>query len=1128
MNMSKHRVKSFVVIAVIFSSLSLGCKKDDTLFEKVSSFSSGIDFENRLEENADLNVLYYDYIYNGAGVAIGDLNKDGLPDLYFSGNMVPNKLYINQGDLEFKEVTEEVGAREREGWKTGVTMADVNGDGWLDIYLCYAGLDSQQRSNQLFINNGIDGSGKISFSERAMQFGLDAPGTYSTQAYFLDYDVDGDLDLFLLNHGIDYQSSFSNSIQRKAERHPEFGNRLFRNDGGVFKDVSAEAGIFGGWLNYGLSAAVCDFNGDNLPDLYVSNDFDERDFFYLNSGDGKFKEVLKESFGHISKFTMGTDAADINNDGYPDLITLDMLPEDNYRQKLLKGPDGFDKYDYFVKKGFHFQQMRNMLHLNRGIDSTGAPVFSEIGQLAGISNTDWSWASLFADFDNDGHKDLFISNGYLRDFTNLDFQKYDFEDARQKLVAKGINMKSAEGKNFMFEYVNKMSSIKVRNYVFKNSGDLTFQNMSERWGLDDKNLTNGAAYSDLDNDGDLDMVVNNLNESSAIYRNNSRELNGNNYIRVRLVGYMQNTNALGAKVFIKTDDGQTQISEAYFARGFLSSVDPTIHFGVAKNASIAEVKIIWPDRKETVLKHIPVNQILTVKYGDFSKASPIVEREPPIFSDVTLKTNVVFEHRENSFVDYRNERLLLFKLSNQGPRMAVGDIDGNRLDDFFVTGAADQPSATYLQKSEGAFVQTIDDAFNSDATYEDVAPLFFDVDGDKDLDLFVVSGGNEFPKDSPKYQDRLYLNSGKGNFKRIEGAIPGRTGGGGSCAAATDYDNDGDEDLFVGGWTLPGSYPRHSPSRLLRNDTQNGQVIFADVTEKMLPVLHGAGVTRAAHWDDIDGDGLKDLVLLADWMPVRVFVNKMDHFEEETSKLNLERTNGFWSSLSTADVDNDGDIDILAGNMGQNGDLKASDSEPLKLYSGDFNNDGMIDPIVCNYVQGASYPIATRDELLSQLLPLRKKFIRYSQYANATINDILDSAQLRSAEIKTIYTLKSCLFRNDNGKFFMEPLPTEAQFAPIQSFVVKDFTNDGIIDVLAVGNLIDYRVEYGPFDASTGILLRGDGKGSFFSVKREESGLMVRGDVRDLKELNTGRKSIFLISKNNGKLQVLTTNENSR
>lgn len=1087
----------------------------------MSARHTDIDFENTIEENIEMNIFTYDYIYNGAGVAVGDVNNDGLIDIYFSGNSVPNKLYINKGDFVFDDITEEAQVAGISGWKTGATMVDINNDGWLDIYVCYSGLKDAVKANQLFINNG-NKDGKVSFTEKAKDYGLEAKETFSTQAYFFDFDQDQDLDMFLLNHGIDYHSSFANASRNRNSRHPQFGNRLYRNDTGYFKDVSDSVGIDGGWLNYGLSVSIADFNNDNFPDIYASNDFDERDFFYLNTGNGKFKEVLTQSFAHISKFTMGTDAADINNDGWVDLVTLDMLPEDNYRQKLLKGPDAFDKYNFFLSRGFHRQQMRNMLQLNQGLNSAGLPVFSEIGQLAGVSNTDWSWAPLFADFDNDGNKDLFVTNGYLRDFTNLDFQKYDFENARKELFYSGKNLQTEEGKKFMFDFIQKMSTIKVHNYIFKNSGNLTFENTSADWGFAEETLSNGAVYADLDNDGDLDLVVNNINEKAGIYCNHTDKLNENHYLKIKLIGDDKNIIAIGAKVSIRIGN-ESQYTEQYLTRGYLSSVDRILHFGLGKSATVNQVKVEWPNGNLSVIDNVQADQLLEISYRESKEPSPqrIEPETHTIFKNLGDSLVIKFSHKENKYVDFKLERLLLNQLSMQGPKLAVGDVNGDKLDDVFIGGASGQYSKLFLQNEAGVFRESISHPWYDDNLAEDVDALFFDADGDHDQDLYVVSGGNELDPNANEYHDRIYINKGNGIFEKGVRVEFNRAGGG-SCVQGTDFDKDGDTDLFVGGWTYPHSYPKSSESILLRNDSKKDKAIFTDVTNVSAPELTEIGLVRDAVWSDFDNDGLLDLIITSDWNPVTVFKNEGTKFTNVTDLVGLNTSNGFWSVIKPIDIEGDGDLDYIVGNLGLNSELNASKTEPLRMYVSDFDNDGKLDPVVCSYIQGVSYPLATRDELQSQILPLRKKFVRYEPFAKATINEILDSVQLKKCTVKEVYELRSCIIEQvSKNKFELKPMPVEVQFAPVQTIEKLDYNGDGIDDLMIGGNFYGYRTEYGPFDASIGLLLKGKG-GSFEPVNQKESGILIQGDVRDFAIIKTSsKKNLILISKNNGYVQVL-------
>jgi enediyne biosynthesis protein E4 len=1113
---------------LIFSVILLSCDREipTTVFSKMESGDTGIDFRNTLVETLDLNVFTYDYLYNGAGVAAGDLNHDGLIDLYFIGNSVSNKLYLNEGNFDFEDVTEETGTAGKPGWKTGVSMADVNGDGWLDIYVCYSGPESMtDRSNQLFINNGSKDGAPPTFTERAREFGIEGDSTYSTQATFFDFDLDGDLDLFMLNHGIDYKSSYVQAMKKVGQRNPYYGNRLYRNDNNKFVEVSEQAGIHGGWLNYGLSVSVSDFNSDGFPDLYVSNDFDERDFFYLNKGDGTFEESLKECFGHISKYTMGSDAADINNDQLTDLVTLDMLPNDNHRKKLLKGPDAYDQYTSFVDKGYHKQQMRNMLHVNQGMGPDGLPVFSEVGQLAGISSTDWSWSSLFADFDNDGRKDLFVTNGYLRDLTNLDFQRYDFEGARKQALIDNIDMYADEGKQFMLDLINKMESIKVSNYIFRNSDGLHFQDKTREWGMYEPLLTTGAVYADLDNDGDLDLITNNINDQAGIYRNNTNALSKNHYLKVKLEGEKGNTNGIGAKIYLSTET-QKQFSEAFVARGFMSSVDPAVHFGLGADAVVKNLIIEWSNGKHQTLTNLPADTTIVVKQSQATDTSRVIKKEPvmSVITDVTKTAGLSFQHQENKYVDFKYERLLLGKLSDQGPKLASADVNGDHLEDVFIGGAIGQGGKLFLRKEDGSFYAASLQPWDSEKECEDVGAAFFDADGDGDNDLVIASGGVEYPAGSPKLEDRLYLNDGKGRFSRSQSITRDKKGGS-SCVKAADFDHDGDQDLFIGGWVLPSSFPKAAPSVLLRNDSdkRKGKIQFTPVTPER---LSAAGLVTDALWTDVDKDGWADLMVVGLWMPVKIFKNDQGVLADATDQFGLKDTGGLWNTVEGGDFDGDGDTDYLVGNLGTNGELPASKEAPLQIYYDDFDKNGEIDPIICYQEQGKTYPVATRDDIISQIPSLKKKFLRYAQYADATIESLLSKEQLDTCKKLEVRTLQTAYFINNNGKLEMHSLPAEVQVAPVQAIITGHFNGDKLLDALLVGNLYSYRVEYGPFDASNGILLLGTSMAEFKVASSAEKGVFLNGDIRDAILLNDGDigYSTVVIAYNNGVPKVFRVN----
>ena len=1118
----------------------IGCTKEQAMFTQLDSISTGISFTNQLVETEERNILTYEYLYNGGGVATGDFNNDGLIDLYFSGNQVENKLYLNEGQLSFRDVTQLAGVSGKQAWKTGVSVADVNGDGWLDIYVCYSGLGTDEdRADQLFINNGIKEGGVPSFTERAGEYGLDAPGTFTTQAAFFDYDRDGDLDMFQLNHANQFYSPFFNTRQLRQTRHPKYGNRLYRNDEGNgssphFTEVSTQAGILGSGLNYGLGIAISDLNGDGYPDIYVTNDYEEQDFCYLNNQDGTFSESLQSSFAHISKYSMGVDIADVNNDLLPDVVTMDMLPEDNHRQKLLRGPDEYDKYQLAVDSGYHRQQMRNMLHLNQGLSPSGKPFFSEIGQLAGISSTDWSWAALLADYNNDGFKDLFVTNGYVRDFTNLDFLKYDFASARQQAAETGNTLYRADGKaankKLLFELSRKMPSSTVSNYGFENRGDLTFVNTTAEWGLTNADVTTGATYADLDNDGDLDLVTNNTNAPAGIYRNNANSLLENHFLTIKLDGEGKNRLGIGTKVFVKTSRGQ-QFIEMNPVRGYQSTVDNRLHVGLGVANLIERLTVVWPDGRVNELTNMPVDTMLTIRQ---LKAKLRPERKArnsggsTLFSNLTDGAGLAFLHHENHFVDVKSEPLVPWQLSRQGPKMAMADVDGDGNEDVFIGGPSGQAGQLFLQSTAGQFTPATSQPWTQDIDCEDISSAFFDADGDGDVDLYVVSGGNEFPLGSPALQDRLYLNAGKGRFyKAPAGSIPQEYASG-SCVVAGDYDQDGDLDLYVGGRVKPGSYPAPSPGGILRNDTdrKTHQVRFTVATQAVCPDLKMPGMVTDACWSDVNGDGWPDLFVVGEWMPIHLFINKNGHLSEQTGSSSFQQTGGFWNCIRSADFDADGDPDYVVGNIGLNTPFKTSEKEPLQLYTEDLNGDGRLDPVICRYIQGVSYPIATRDELLDQMTFLRKKFVRYANYADATIDQILSPEQMSRIRPTIVTQTQSVYLENlGQGHFRCRPLPTPAQFSVVQSIVPGDFTGDGRLDMLLAGNYFSFRVQSGPCDASAGLLLAGDGKGHFQPVDRWQSGLFVTGDVRDLISVSNRRgERLFIAGKNNHKLQVFKWN----
>lgn len=1121
-------MKSFTSIFLLFCisvyRIDAYAQESKPLFTLMPEKSTGVKFVNNITENDSLHVFRYEYLYNGHGIGVGDFNGDGWMDLFFSGNMVPNKLYLNNQQFTFKDITHEAGVKGKGTWSTGVSVADVNGDGLADIYVCHSGKhESKDLANELFINKGVK-NGTPYFEEAAKQYGLDAPGTQSTQAAFFDYDLDGDLDMFLLNHSNHTYNPYLNTHKVRSTPHPGFGNRLFRNDrqadGSMhFADVTLNAGIINNALNFGLSVTVSDMNGDGWPDIYTTSDYTEQDCYYVNNGNGTFTQSLQQSFTHISKYSMGAEVADYNNDGLPDVVTLDMLPEDNYRQKLLKGPDEYDAYHLLLDSGYYHQQMRNMLHLNQGRDAKSYTHFSEIGQLAGISNTDWSWAPLLADFDNDGWKDLVVTNGYLRDFTDLDFLKYTVANTQLEEAAKGnINFKT-------YDLVKKMPSNKLNNYLFKNNGDLTFSDKSKDWGFTQPSVSNAAVYADLDNDGDLDLVIGNNNEPVMLYRNGAQEMFKNPFVNIQLKGATVNTAALGAKVWVYAG-GKMQYAENYPVRGYQSSVTPTLLFGLGNAKAIDSIIVLWPDGTKTVKNNPAPNTTIIIEQKE-TQASPKSNiRQQTTFHDVTSASGLVFEHKENDFIDFKDEVLLPYQLSKMGPALAKSDVNGDGLEDVFVGGAIGQTAKLFLQSASGTFSEHSIQPWQQDRESEDVKALFFDADGDGDADLYVVSGGNEYGDGSPEYADRLYINNGKGDFQKANGVLPQMLSSK-QCVAAADMDKDGDLDLFIGGGAIPGSFPLAARSYLLRNDSKGSDLRFTDVTELISKALLQPGIVTSAVWQDLNKDGLPELVIAGDWMPLQVYQNNKKDFKDISESAGFGNTHGLWSALLMDDVDGDGDMDLIAGNSGLNNQFKASVNEPMTIHAADYDDNGSLDAITSYYIQGKSYPMASRDELLDQIVPLRKKFVKYKDYANASLETIFPKNKLGTANTWKVTELASCLFINNGmNEFSKQPLPLQAQFSKVFGVMAEDVDKDGKKDLLLAGNFYPYRVQLGRNDAGLGVWLKGDGEGKFRPIPNFECGLFLSGDIRNMITLKTkDDQTLLVVVKNNDTVQVIKINK---
>ncbi|MEZ4775120.1 MAG: VCBS repeat-containing protein [Bacteroidia bacterium] len=1097
-----------------FPILFIACDKTpEKPFSLLSSNESGISFRNILQESDQFNVLNYGYFYNGGGVAVGDINNDGLSDIYFTGNLVSSHLYLNKGNLYFEEIADEAGVKAEGLWNTGVSMADVNADGWLDIYVSRsAAANPQSRKNLLFINNH-----DLTFTEQGELYGVADPG-YSTQGVFFDYDRDGDLDLFVLNHSVQEYAGFSQLLpQLKNRENAFYGDKLYRNDQipppgepqGKFKNITDDSGILTNVLGFGLGVGVADFNRDGWPDIYVSNDYNEPDYLYINQQNGAFKESLAEYLDHVSLFSMGSDIGDINNDGLPDILSLDMLPDDPYRQKMSTGADNYEKNQRLVSSGFQKQFMRNMLQINNGNGT-----FTEAGQLAGISNTDWSWAALFADYDNDGFQDLFVTNGYKRDYTNMDFMAFA---ADEKIKSEKENNSIA-----VKDLLSKMPPIDVHNYIFKNNGDLTFTEKTNEWGFEKIFLSNGAAYGDLDNDGDLDLVVNNVNETASVYRNNLTRSDSSHFLRIKLHGEENNRFSTGAEVCVVIKEANKRISQTLIpVRGFQSSVEPILFFGLGKISEIQKIEIRWPNGESQTIDSPPIDTLLEIKQQNAVFAGK-EEEIPPLFSTISSPLPFEYQHHENPFVDFKTQPLIPHFLSTQGPKIAKGDVNGDGKTDLFIGGAKGFSGEILLQQADQSWKPFPQPALEADAASEDMEALFFDADNDGDMDLYVTSGGYEFAPDDPALQDRLYINNGKGNFNLSVNALPAMLTST-ACISAADIDGDGDLDLFAGGRLIPGNYPLPARSYVLEND---GKGNFSDITQTLCPALLQPGMVTDALWSDINGDTRPDLVVVGEWMPVRMFIRKETTLEEITGTNGLENSQGWWNVLSAADMDNDGDIDFVAGNYGLNSQIKVSQSEPATIYTKDFDDNGTIDPILCYFLEGKSYPMAWKDDLIGQLPKLKGKFIKYSDYASATISDIFSPEELEGAEVLNARTFATSYIENlGNNQFRLTPLPIQAQVSPVYAITLEDVNADQYPDIILAGNLSGTRVKLGAYDGNHGVILAGNGNGTFSTINPMHAGLKIKGDVRDMVFVGDQKGKMLIVVRNNQEPEFYRLNQ---
>lgn len=1096
-----------ILWAISCVGLLLSCSKtEDTLFESLPSSVTGIDFVNRSLERKDFNIFNYRNFYNGGGVAIGDINNDGLSDIFVTSNFEDNKLYLNKGKMTFEDITVKAGIVGKKFWSTGATFADVNGDGLMDIYVCNSG-SRDQRGNQLYINQGIK-NGIPSYKEQAKEAGLE-DGGFSTHAAFFDYDRDGDLDMYLLNNSFTPIDKLG-YVNLRNERDKLGGDKLFRNDSPTateikFTDVSEEAGIYGSLIGFGLGITIGDVNNDNWPDIYISNDFYERDYLYINQKNGTFKEDLENQMPHTSLSSMGADIADINNDGNLDIFVTDMLPGDDRRLKTTSVFEGYNLVDLKLKQGFWHQYMRNNLHLNNGDGS-----FSEVGQLAGVHATDWSWGALIFDMDNDGLKDLFVANGIAKDLTDQDFVEFlgNRNTMQQMLDGKIFNAK---------EFIDKISSVPIPNYAYKNDGNLKFTNNAKSWGLEGPGFSNGSAYGDLDNDGDLDLVVNNVNAPLSVFKNKTNEKTKNHYLTVKLKGTAKNLNGIGAKITVY-QQGTSIVLQQMPNRGFQSSSDHQMVFGLGEKATIDSVKIIWPDDKMQVLKNQKADQTLTLDYKNanllFKETTPV---KTPIFSDISANT-LTYTHLESSFQDYDRDVLLKQKYSTQGPAMAVGDVNGDGLDDLYLGGAAGQAKQLFIQQKNGKFAESKQIDFGMDLTTENTDAIFFDADKDNDLDLFIVTGSNEFTENAPELHDLLYINDGKGNFKR-DVRFPSIFENG-SCVAAADFDKDGDQDLFVGSRMISGKYGMNPSSNFYIND---GTGEFKNQSKRFMAEITDLGMVTDAEWSDIDKDGYMDLIVTQDWGQIVIFKNERGKKMTLSSK--IKDSEGLWNCIKPADIDGDGDTDFIVGNIGDNTKLKVSPENPALLHVKDFDSNGTVEQIIsCLTEDGKTYPMVLKGELQRALPMIKRKYVKYTDYANQSITDMFTPEQMKDCVEKKITTTKTVFLINDGkGNFEMKALPVEAQYSRIAAIETGDFDKDGILDILLAGNFYDVLPEWGRFDANYGLFLKGKGKGNFEVKKSSDSGFKTVGQVRKMYKLKaSANQEVVVLAKNNDKAQVFS------
>jgi len=1102
------------IALILVSACRSSSLKEGLHFTHLSPSTTGVSFTNTITEDDSLNMFVNEYTYMGGGVGIGDFNRDGLPDIFFTGSQVSSKLYINRGDMHFEDITQQAGLTTT-SWCTGVSIVDINNDGWPDIYICVSGrVPGTRRKNLLFINQH-----NLRFKEEAAAYGL-ADTSYSTQAAFFDYDKDGRPDMYLLNHTLN--DNRPNDIRdRTPDSNAVAGDKLFHNEGipagmdhPVFSEVSKKAGIIED--GNGLGIAVSDIDGDGYPDVYIANDYIRNDLLWLNNRNGAFTNCIGAALKHQSYSSMGIDAADLNNDTLPDIVSLDMQPETNRRKKMMYSFLSEERSRIEAQKGYEPQYIRNMLQLNNGSrskDGRDKPFFSEIGQLAGIFETDWSWSVLLADLDNDGWKDIHITNGLGRDPTNIDFLEY----RHNRVMETGIPDNDIRQQRALMEHLSELGGVGLLNYIYHNNGDLTFKDISAQAGMDESSISNGAAYADLDNDGDLDLVVNNINSEAFIMRNDLPP--GAHYLTLALHGDSLNKDGIGATAYAYCRTF-TQKVEQYPVRGYLSSMDQRLHFGFGARP-VDSLKIVWPDGRTQLLHHPALDKVLLLNHADATRGQPAPHSPPStLFTDITQRSALSFQHKETFYYDYAIQPLIQQKFSQEGPFISTGDVNGDGLQDFFIGGAFSQSGKIFLQQPDGRFIGK--DLVTGVKNEEDMQSVLFDADGDGDLDLLIAGGSSEFEINSSFYRPRLYLNDGKGNFQLDTNAISTIIRTPAKSIAVADMDGDGDLDVFIGGRILLGAFPTPPRSYILRND--HGK--FTDVTSTVCPALETPGLINAAIWTDLDHDNRPDLVIAGDWMPIRVFMNKGNTLVETTTQSDLQQSPGFWRSLAIADIDHDGDMDIVAGNLGSNNPFHISTDRPAQLMAKDFDSNGVVEPIFCYYIKDddGNYRLSVgipRDQWARQMPSIKKRFDKNASYAAASMDEIFTKDMMTGGTILDCKETRSGYFENDgHGRFSFHPFPTLAQLAPVNTIVAEDIDKDGSIDLLLAGNEYQAALPAGRYDASYGILLAGNGKGSFNPIPPATSGLILDGDVRDLKIIHAAGQRLMLVAVNDSPMSI--------